>query len=252
VYEVHGLRVGHRELDSSYFFLNTDPGKLIGVSFYMWCIRNKDNLVLVDTGLSDAELNRTPPCKNAASPATQLGKIGITPEEVKTIIITHLHGDHFSAFKLYPNATFYIQRKEIEFFATVDVRNAALVFAVGNIDEVVRLNYAGRVRVLDGDEEIVPGISVVLVGGHTVGSQVVVVQTSEGKAVLCGDAADFFRSIEDNIPSGRLADPIQAYLALAKIRKLPSRPDLAIPSHDPLLIERFPKIAEGVIKIGKR
>jgi len=250
MYEIYGLKLADRDVESSLMLANTDCGKPTRSSYYMWCIKSEDTLVMVDTGLSNEEIKKRP-LFNLESPENQLRKIGVDPKDVKTLIVTHLHGDHFSAFDLYPNATFYVQRKDIEFFAGVNVKNQALIFAVSNIAEVVRLNYAGRVRVVDGDEEIIPGVSLVLVGGHTPGSQVVAVKTRKGTAVICGDLVDLYRNIEDNIHGGLAFDVPQCYLGFERVRRLASSPDLIIPGHDPLVMEKFPKVTDGVITIGK-
>jgi len=156
-----------------------------------------------------------------------------------------------SAFNLYPNATFYIQKKEIEFFSTVDVKNKALIFAVTNVADIVRLNYDGRVKWIDGDEEILPGILLAHVGAHTPGSQVVAVKTSLGTVVLCADLIDYYRNLEEHIPIGLVLDVGEWYSGIEKVRKLASSPNLIIPGHDPLNMERFPKAGESVIRIGK-
>jgi glyoxylase-like metal-dependent hydrolase (beta-lactamase superfamily II) len=251
MYEVYGLKLADRDgVESTMVLAHTDCGKPVRVSYYMWCIKNADSLVVVDTGMSDEEIRKRT-LFNVESPENQLGKIGVDPKDVKTLVVTHLHGDHFSAFDLYPNATFYIQRKDIEFFAGANVKNKALIFAVSNIAEVVRLNYSGRVRPVDCDEEIAPGLSLVLVGAHTPGSQIVAVETSKGTAVICGDLVDLYRNIEENIHGGLTFDVLQCYTAFEKVKRLASSPDLIIPGHDPLIMERFPKVADGVIRIGK-
>ncbi len=119
-----------------------------------------------------------------------------------------------------------------------------------DIAEVVRLHYAGRVRILDGDEEIAPGIRVYLVGGHTPGSQVVAVDTSKGTVVLCGDTVDLYRNIEENICGGIVLDVPQTYAAYEKIRRLASSPDLIIPGHEPLIMARFQSVAESIVKVA--
>jgi len=81
----------------------------------MWCIKGSDSPILVDTGMTDEVIKKKPMLK-IASPKALLNKIGVNPRDIKIVIISHLHDDHASEYALYPNATFYIQKKEIEFW----------------------------------------------------------------------------------------------------------------------------------------
>lgn len=248
MYEIYGLKLGDRQMDSSFMTYRTDPGKIIKTAYYMWCIKGHDDPILVDTGMTDDDVKKRS-LTSVKAPQDLLAVIGVNVADVKTIIATHLHSDHFSAHSLYPNATFYLQKKELEFFATADAKNAAIFRPLTDIAEVVRLRHAGRVRLLDGDEEIAPGLNVFLVGGHTPGTQVVTVDTSRGRVVLCGDAVALYRNLEDNVHGPDL-DVVQTYVAYGKIRSLAVSPHLIIPDHEPLVMERFPTVAEAIIKIS--
>ena len=116
------------------------------------------------------------------------------------------------------------------------------------MSEVVSLAYSKRIRYLDGDEQIAPGIRAVLIGGHTPGSQVVVVTTNKGQAVICCDSLDIYQIMEENV-IGLAMDLPQQLFGLDKIRELASSPDLIIPGHDPLVLQRFPSPIEGIAEI---
>ena len=117
------------------------------------------------------------------------------------------------------------------------------------MQEVAKLTNANRIRYLDGDEQIAPGIRVVLGGRHTPGSQVVVVTTSRGEAVICADAVDLYRNAEEGV-IGTYVDLLPALLAIDRISTLASSPELIIPGHDPLVMKNFPNPIEGVVEIG--
>jgi glyoxylase-like metal-dependent hydrolase (beta-lactamase superfamily II) len=74
---------------------------------------------------------------------------------------------------------------------------------IDDVCALVRLNYEGRVVFVDGEREILPGIRVVKVGGHTAGMQIVTVQTERGQAVLASDASHYYRNLEEGFPSTR-------------------------------------------------
>ena len=91
------------------------------------------------------------------------------------------------------------------------------------------------------NEEVVPGISVMWLGGHTPCSQGVCVQTALGEAILTGDTVSLLHNIDKQIPVGVHHNLGECRTAM---KKLAERNAIVIPSHDPGIFERFPK---GVI-----
>ncbi len=93
---------------------------------------------------------------------------------------------------------------------------------------------------VDGDQEIVDGIQVLLTPGHTVGGQSVVVNTRKGKAVITGFCCNEqnFPASGPPVPSGVHINVIDAYESVRRVRELA---DILIPIHD-LSIGRYPSI----------
>jgi glyoxylase-like metal-dependent hydrolase (beta-lactamase superfamily II) len=90
-------------------------------------------------------------------PSTAIGKLGVRPEDVTDIIISHVHWDHLDGADLFPNAHVWIQRDEYRHYVGADGQP---------------LDRAGRVTLVDGDaREIIPGITVYTGGRHTFASQ---------------------------------------------------------------------------------
>src|SRR5439155_9026505 len=117
------------------------------------------------------------------SPARGLAEIGVDAGTVEHVILTHFHYDHVGNYALFPRATFYVQGVEMSFATGRHARQPAFQRSV-EVDDVlalVRLNYEGRVRFVDGEGEILPGIRVERVGGHTAGMQIVTVATERGQ-----------------------------------------------------------------------
>ena len=77
-----------------------------------------------------------------------------------------------------------------------------------------------RLLLLDGDAEVVPGLSVHLVGGHTAGMQVVRVETGHGTVVLASDAAHFYENLDDDRPAPLPHSMTGVYAAFDRIREL--------------------------------
>lgn len=248
VNKVYAITQGDREYSASRILPQpAQVGPTIRLGYYMWCIKGDRTTVLVDTGLNDQEATKRA-VNGPAYLKAQLERLNVDLASIETVLITHLHEDHFSSYQLYPRATFAIQRREMDFL-TEAIRFRQVAYSAPDLSEVRRLEREKRVRFLNGDEQIAPSIRVVLVGGHTPGSQVVVVTTEKGEAVICGDALDLYRNLEEGVVSIG-ADLLQALLAHDKIKALASSPELIIPSHDPLVLKRFPNPVEGVAEIG--
>jgi glyoxylase-like metal-dependent hydrolase (beta-lactamase superfamily II) len=92
----------------------------------------------------------------------------------------------------------------------------------------------------DGDEEIAPGLSVHRIGGHTMGLQSLRIHTRKGWLVLASDAAHLYANMEQSRPFPivyNVADMLEGH---QRLYRLASSPDLVIPGHDPLVMQRYP------------
>jgi glyoxylase-like metal-dependent hydrolase (beta-lactamase superfamily II) len=167
------------------------------------------------------------------------------------VILSHFHYDHVGNYALFPNATFYVQDSEMAFYTG---RHAALPafrhsVEVDDVCALIRLNYDKRMQFVDGSREIVPGIAVHHVGGHTAGMQIVSVAHARGQAVVASDASHYYRNFEERIPFNTLQDLPRMYSAFDKIRSLASSEDLVLPGHDPLVLERLKKVGDGIVEM---
>jgi len=100
--------------------------------------------------------------------------------------------------------------------------------------------YDGRVRFHDGDTQLAAGISLHLIGGHTMGLQVVRVATRRGSLVLASDASHFYANMEQGRPFPivwSVADMMDGYELM---RSLAASPEHIIPGHDPQVMQRYP------------
>ena len=154
-----------------------------------------------------------------------LKRYGIDPADVSHVIVTHLHADHYDEIDAFPNARLVVNRSEFE--ANQDRLPSHVKTMLQHRPEMLQLV---------AESEVVPGIRVVSLGCHTIGSQAVVVETSLGPAVLTGDVAYKYENVEQDRPV-RSADPQACRDALARIRQLA---DIVLPAHDPQILQRWP------------
>ncbi len=255
MYEIYAMKITERPTDAPKVFYNKGYGTKVMTVFYFWLLKSKDQNILVDTGISPEEME----CRKLSGPTREemLGRVNVNPKDIDTIILSHLHGDHFANPEIYPKATFYIQRKEVEFWAG-EVQGFAAInkpeFLFGKssvqLEAFEKLNLDERVRFLDGDSDIFPGISTIFTGGHSPGHQAIKVQTGKGPFLLCVDFADTFRNIDERIPVGSYTNLVEWMASLSRIERMRFPVGSLIPGHDELVMTRFPKVAENVVKIA--
>jgi glyoxylase-like metal-dependent hydrolase (beta-lactamase superfamily II) len=247
-YEIYAMKYAERQADLSTFMLGTEPGReTITIDYFVWLLQGGAEPIVVDTGFTPqiAEARRR---TYVASPADQLRKLGVDPADVKKVLISHLHWDHFGGFRFFPNATFYLQTKEYQYWTGPVMRFRAARGSVEADDmaELVRLNMQGRVHFVDGVEEVTRGVSLHYVGGHTAGIQVARVNTRKGQVVVASDASHLFRNVEQNTPANLITNLPEMFSAFDAIRELSSGPDLWLPGHDPAVLQRFPTHSAGI------
>jgi glyoxylase-like metal-dependent hydrolase (beta-lactamase superfamily II) len=99
-----------------------------------------------------------------------------------------------------------------------------------------KLTHQGRIELIEGNVELYPGLELLKAGGHTPGSQMVALDTSAGKPVLCGDIAYTFKNVRDHVPVGWYHNLADTVVALERALTTEARPDLAFPNHDAEII----------------
>jgi len=179
---------------------------------YVHVIDHPDGRVLVDTGMT-----QTHPLVADMDPQLRpLDQQGFDIAGIDIVANTHLHFDHLGGNGLFAGRPIYVQRRELEDARTQDDYT---------IPEWVDPPGVTFVPV-DGELELLPGVRLVAAPGHTPGSQVVVVDTAEGRVVIAGDSAVTFADLDDPQTEGqriiRALDPVAVWLSHAHE---PWRPD---------------------------
>ena len=219
MYTIEPVEIGRRTADTALFLYHTDSGKPVEIVYRLWVLRSAKETILVDTGPPLKEAGRRG-ITNVRAVEGALAQAGVDAAAVRTVLLTHLHWDHASNAEHFPNATFHAQQAEIDFFRSQRRQHPAFDRFFSDQPMLLGLIEQGRVRPIAGDLEFAPGLRTLHVGGHTPGSQMLVVDTAEGRCVLTGDAVPLHRNYVENIPSGIIVDMIEAVAAIERVRAL--------------------------------
>ena len=190
-------------------------------------IKGRGEVILVDTGYDHKEYGKYLAdlygVSNWHGPEEVLAECGVQPADVTTVLITHAHFDHMGGLDLFPNAKFYIQKRELDKWVWALTLGPEFRFLVGAADpsdimKAVRLAREGRMIVVDGDsEDVLPGIDLRLAADtHTYGSMYVTIRNEGGRAsqdnwVLAGDLIYTY----DNLTGLDKEDPYLVPIGLA-------------------------------------
>ena len=238
-YARHG---GRRETDN---LLGGDPHEAgSDLAYYVWVARRSDRLFVIDTGFGP-EAAATRGRTLSASPTDRLRQLGIAPEAVEDVILTHLHYDHAGTLGAFPNARYHVQDHEASFATGRCMCHGALrqAYDVEDVVAFVRALYGGRVVFHDGTAELAPGLRVHKVGGHTAGLQVVQVWTRRGWVVLSSDAAHLYANLERRVPFPIVHDVGALLEGYRMLHELADSPDHIVVGHDPLVMTLYPALS---------
>ncbi len=248
---LYAFQLCRRIRESSTFLLFTNPGKPIAISHYFWGLKKPDETILIDVGFPwEALQKKGEEVKDFLSPEKLLANIGVDPGEIKRVILTHLHWDHVSAIDLFKNATYFLQKREFEFFTGPLVQHPIVKRSVDIEDmmKLLRLNYEGRLVLLDGDCQIEDGVDLFLMGGHTPGTQGVKISGSGREILITGDNTPFYRNLMEGIPPGIYSNLQEVLWGYQKVKKMMKSLNDILPGHDPEVAVRFP-FDRGVITV---
>ena len=248
VHEVYAIRYGQHARRSPENFIGGDPHDVLQpLDFFVWAIVGPAGVIVVDTGFDEAMSRRrqreiTKPVRDG------LAALGIAPETVARVIVSHLHYDHCGNYELFPQARYHLQDCEMAYATGRCMCHRALraPFEVEDVVAMVRKVFAGRCAFHDGTDEIAPGITVHHIGGHSKGLQCVRVKTRVGHVVLAADATHLYAHIDGGrvFPlTYNIEEVVEGYVTL---KKLASAPRHVVPGHDPMVLDRYPAAKPGL------
>jgi glyoxylase-like metal-dependent hydrolase (beta-lactamase superfamily II) len=254
-WEVLALCPGTRTVDWSTRLYLYPVGETTTSAYFLWVVRGEAGPVLLDTGFTH-RLGATKgvPVDRMRTREELLTAAGVAGAEVRTVVLPHLHWDHFDLEGAYPRATFWVQRREVEFWTQYGSREVwHRRFLSDCFDQDLEtLRREGRLQVVDGTVEPVPGVRLEWVGGHSPGMQIVVMESATGPFVIANDALTTYRNLRDWVPPAiHLNSVAECLAAMERIRTLSGGDEHRLcPGHDAEVCTRFPQIAPGVYRLA--
>jgi glyoxylase-like metal-dependent hydrolase (beta-lactamase superfamily II) len=229
-----------------------EPERKLDLAMMIWLVKGNGRNILVDAGFYHEHFFKEWQVKDFTKPSEAITRVGLKPEDITDVVITHMHWDHADGMDLFPNARIWIQKDELEYYAGEAWQSKD---THGGIDEedvltLVKLNTQGRVGMVNGDaQEIIPGVICYTGGKHTYQSQYVGVQTAAGTVVLASDNMYLYENLERHAPIATTVDAASNLRAQDRMKQIATRPGFIVPGHDPAVFSKFPNPAPGVAKI---
>ena len=247
-YEVLAVRYGSRGgVTRRDYYLRYEtygePDATMTMDYFFWVLRGSDETILVDAGWNPEVAARRGRELHIA-PAEAMERLGVRADTVSRVVLTHLHWDHTGNLDRFPDAQLVVQERELDFWGSPMGRR--LQFAAhaeqGDIEHVLRAEREGRVLRLRGDAQLAPGVEARLVGGHSPGQTILFVDTAGGPVVLASDAIHYYEEMERDWPCSLLVDVAETYAGYELLRELEAGGRRIVAGHDPLVMERFPRL----------
>jgi N-acyl homoserine lactone hydrolase len=182
--------------------------------------------VLIDTGLPEMMPEGESEFENGQDVIEQLANLGLTPDDIDTVISTHYDGDHAGRHAAFTKAQYVVQRVH-----HVDAASNPRFAAIRpQWDQPME-----RIRLVDGDTELLPGLELIETSGHVPGHQSVLVRLPQTGAVLLTiDAVPFRDHFTPDVPEDTDPDAEAIRASTRKLLDLVEREhiELVIFGHD--------------------
>lgn len=233
-YKIYPLYVARLFADIGTFSYLNFTGEKKWFPVYVWIIEGGEKKIVVDVACDAEEMKRASvlqvPYENIATIEEALKKFSLSPETVEILIITHLHADHALNLRKFVNAKIYIQEDELNFAKNPHPLFSSF-FPKGRFDGI---NFTA----IKGDYHLMDGVEILFTPGHSAGTQSIAVNTSKGRAIICGACSlpESFAPLDQTqqvIAPGIHLDLLKGYESLLRIKR---ESDIILPLHDPGLM----------------
>src|ERR1700719_639601 len=180
----------------------------VDIAMVIWLIRGGGRNILFDSGFHRQSWLKEFPINDFLRPDEAATLAGVKPEEITDIVISHAHWDHMGGIDLFPKAAVWIQKEEFRYYTGDAWQPSGQHGGIDpdDVQELVRLNTEGRLRLVDGDNvEIFPGIRAYTGARHTFASQYLGVDGNPS-FVLASDNSYLWRNLQERKASATFSE----------------------------------------------
>lgn len=229
------------------------PNQRMDLACIFWVLRGGGHTILFDTGFYRRQfLDQWKP-PGFIKPSDAIAPLGLKPEVVTDVIISHAHWDHLDGLDLFPRAQVWIQADEFHYYSDPAQQGSRTGVIPADIAALDAAQAAGRLHLIAGDSQtVLPGIVAYTGGRHTYAAQYIGVHTRKGTVILASDNVYLYMNLDRHLPIGEVfgRDYAANLAAQDRMRRLASHPDLVIPGHDALEFSKFPHPGHGIARIA--
>jgi glyoxylase-like metal-dependent hydrolase (beta-lactamase superfamily II) len=248
-YEVYAIQYGViPDFPVSGLIAGADKDRKLDISMMVWLVRGGGHTILVDAGFYRPQFFKNWKVRDYARPDEAVASAGVKPEEITDVIVTHAHWDHADGADLFPNAQIWIQKDEYDYYTEAAWQPGGKHGGIDpdDVQMLVKFNTSSRLHLVNGDQEVLPGISAYIGGKHTWQSQYLSVPTRAGTVVIASDNMYLYENQEKHVPIAQTFDPASNLAAQDRMKAMAK---IVVPGHDPGVMMRFPHTSPRVVRI---
>ena len=235
VQALYALQNGFLGFERAGLFYGDRSAERVAIPVTCYVVRTGDATILFDTGISPRAVpglvRQDPLCRFTDEDLLvhRLDSIGLEPKDVDLVVLSHLHFDHAGGAVIFDGSELIVQKDEYS-YAHYPASFFAGFYYRKNFDLP-----GYRWRLLDGDTELAPGVTVLRTDGHTPGHQSLMVELPEtGPVILTGDACYWHEHVKNERVPGVVWNPTLALHSIKRLKTLARLTGAKIfPSHDP-------------------
>ena len=194
------------------------PLEVVDTGFFAFVIRTDDHTILVDTGPHPDDFAEVAPrgfkfnTKEEDLLPNRLKEIGLTFKDIDMVIWTHVGFDHNGWISHLHHAEHVMQKTEYEF-----ITHPPAFYRAYHPEKFLHPDI--KWRLVDGDTVFMPGITLLMTPGHTLGQQSVMVDLPDsGTIILSADVVHFHENIDKEYIPNICVDQMQAFYSVKRLK----------------------------------